>query len=504
MGSERCLPLKALLEGIPLRAMRGRGEVPISRLVYDSRQARPGAAFFCLTGLGEDRHTFIPDALRRGVSALVVEREEVLASLPPGPTVVWVPDAREALARAAQAFYEDPSRHLTLVGVTGTNGKTTSTYFLEAVFRRAGRRVLRIGTVSVGFDGEERPTLATTPEASDLQALLAEARGKGLDTVVMEVSSHALALRRVAGCHFRAVVLTNITQDHLDFHGSMENYVAAKRLLFEPLPKGYAEPSTQRILNRDDPHAGRWMREGWPHLWTYSLSPGASLWAEGIRPRPRSTRFFLHEGSQGIGEVLLRLPGRYNVANALAAAAAARSLGLEWEPILEGLQALERVPGRLEPVDAGQPFTVLVDYAHTPDALERVLQTVREGTQGRVLVVFGCGGNRDRAKRPLMGRIGAELSDVCILTSDNPRTEDPERILDEVEAGIPSQPRAQVLREVDRARAIALALELARPGDTVLIAGKGHETVQIVGQERRPFDDREVALSLLRQRGGGG
>jgi UDP-N-acetylmuramoyl-L-alanyl-D-glutamate--2,6-diaminopimelate ligase len=464
----------------------------------------PGSVFFCLTGLGEDRHIFIPDAVARGASALVVEREDVLRTLPSGPTVVWVPDARRALAHAAAVFYGHPSRALTLIGVTGTNGKTTTTYFLASVLGLAGHRVLRVGTIGASFDGEERPTPATTPEASDLQALLAEARAQGLDTALIEVSSHALVLQRVRGCHFDAVVLTNITQDHLDFHGTMEAYVAAKRRLFEPEPQGYAGPETRRILNLDDERGREWARQDWPHLWTYGFAPEAEVRAVQVHLTPQGSRFRVVERGEDRGEIHLNLLGRYNVVNALAAAATARARGYDWEVIREGLQAVRRVPGRLERIEEGQPFSVLVDYAHTPDALQRVLRTVREVTPRRVIVVFGCGGDRDRKKRPLMGRIGAEESDVCILTSDNPRTEDPKRIVDDIEAGLPPHPRARVYREVDRERAIALALELAQPGDTVLIAGKGHETVQIIGRERRPFDDREVVRRRLRLRGGGG
>jgi len=409
--------------------------------------------------------------------------------------MVLTQDSRRALAHVATRFYDFPSRELLLIGITGTNGKTTVSYLCEAVLQAAGHTTGVIGTIDYRCGGIRKEATRTTPEASDLQALLRWMRDQGADGVVIEVSSHSLALSRVEGCAFDVAIFTNLTQDHLDFHGTMDQYFEAKARLF-PMVK--ARKGTA-VINLDDP-AGKRLRDlTKTAVLTYGLSREADLSAEaatygleGIHARI-STPW-------GGGEIRSPLLGRHNLYNLLAATGAGLALNLPLERILEGLASLQRVPGRLERVECGQPFTVVVDYAHTPDALERVLRTVRDLAAGRLIVLFGCGGDRDRGKRPLMGVAAARLADQLFLTSDNPRSEAPEAILEEIATGVRRVPGAmtRVTVLVDRREAIEAALQKAQPGDFVLLAGKGHETIQIIGERKVPFDDREVARAVLK------
>jgi len=477
----------------------GDGSVEVVDLVYDSRKIGPGTLFFCVPGEKVDGHDFAAGAVDAGAVALVVERELEL-----DVAQVVVPDTRAAMAHLAACFYGDPTNELPVVGITGTNGKTTTAFLLREILEAAGLQCGLLGTVKQVVGGVEEEVERTTPEAIDLQATFRRMLGGGDGACAMEVSSHALALHRCDAIDFDVALFTNLTQDHLDFHADMEDYFRSKRLLFE------MGPGTS-IVNVDDPY-GRRLADEFECV-TFSaagaeadlVASKVSLGAGGAEfdaTLPTMDRKHPYRGqncpSCGAVKVRTRLPGDFNVANALGALAAALALGVEPEAAAIGLAAAAPPPGRFEPIDEGQDFTVLVDYAHTPDSLENVLRAARRLGEGRVISVFGAGGDRDRGKRPQMGRAGAELSDLAIVTSDNPRSEEPEAIVTEILAGIDD--REGVEAEVDRRAAIALALSRAKPGDTVVIAGKGHEQGQEFENGRKlPFDDREVAREELRQ-----
>jgi UDP-N-acetylmuramoyl-L-alanyl-D-glutamate--2,6-diaminopimelate ligase len=479
----------------------GDAAIEVGSLAYDSRKVQAGTLFFCVPGEKVDGHEFAAGAVEAGAVALVVERELEL----PVPQVV-VADARAAMAPLAARFWGDPTGELRVVAVTGTNGKTTTAFLIREALEAAGVQCGLLGTVRQIVGGIEEEAARTTPEAIDLQATFRRMLEAGDRACVMEASSHALALRRADSTHFEAVLFTNLTQDHLDFHGDMEHYFRSKRLLFEMGP-GVS------IVNVDDPYGQRLASE--LDCVTFSaLGANADFTAQDVALDASGAAFTANYPPIGLkyayraenrpigGEVPVRtgLPGDFNVANALGAFAAAIALGASPEVAAEGLGRAEQVPGRFEPVDEGQSFAVLVDYAHTPDSLENVLRAARRLTEGRVIVVFGAGGDRDRDKRPKMGRAGAALSDLAIVTSDNPRSEDPDAIVAEVVAGIEDGGSVEV--EPDRRAAIALGLGSARPGDTVVIAGKGHEQGQEFENGRKaPFDDREVAREELRKLG---
>ena len=473
------VPLERLLSGIDvLRAQGDFGAAVITDVTHDSRQVRPGSLFCCLVGRRTDGHLHAPAAVAAGAVALLVERPLDLAGSRPTAQVV-VTDTRAAMAPVAAAFHGHPSHHLTVAGFTGTNGKTTATYLLQAVLEAAGRPTAVIGTLS---------GVHTTPEAPDLQRRLAGLRAGGTSAVAMEVSSEALAQHRADATWFEVVAFTNLSQDHLNFHGTMEAYFEAKAALFDPARARVG------VVNADDAWGRRLIDTTRLAVRPFRLSDAVGLSVG----RDGST--FSWEGQP----VRLRLAGGFNVVNALAAAAAARELGVGAADVAEGLSRLASVPGRFEPVGPpGAPFTVVVDYAHTPAGLEQVLGAARElvnGSGGRVLVVFGAGGDRDHAKRPAMGAAAARLADVAVLTSDNPRSEDPMAIIADVAGG---DPAGRLVVEPDRRRAIRLAIEQAAPGDVVVIAGKGHETVQAFAAGRMvPFDDRAVAAEELAARCG--
>ncbi len=403
------------------------------------------------------------------------------------------PEPRRLLPLLAARWYGEPSRSLRLVGVTGTNGKTTTCYLLDQIFRAAGWPTVLAGTVETRVAGEVRPATTTTPDPVTLQKLWREAVERGVVAGAMEVSSHALDQHRTAGTRFEAAVFTNLTQDHLDYHGDLESYYGAKRKLFVE-----AEPRPAAVVNADDAYGRRLLAE-LTGAWSFGIDVPADVRAEEVRYDLRGSAFRVVAPAASWSQ---RLPivGRYNIANALGAIGAALRLGLPAETINAALTMATGAPGRLERVDEGQPYAILVDYAHTPDALDNALRAARELTSGRVLAVFGCGGDRDRTKRPQMGRIAAALADVAVVTSDNPRSEAPQAILDDIVAGI-VDPRAEVLVEVDRRTAIGLALSRATAGDVVLIAGKGHESYQLVKGETLHFDDREEAAEWLRRHG---
>ncbi len=479
----------------------GDAAVDISALVYDSRKVGPGALFFCVPGEKADGHDFALDVIEAGAAALVVERELVVAA----PQVV-VADARTAMAVLAARFQGDPTAELRVVGVTGTNGKTTTAFLIREILEAAGISCGLLGTVKQVVAGVDEEVERTTPEAIDLQATFRRMLDGGDAACVMEVSSHALSLHRADAIHFEAALFTNLTQDHLDFHVGMEEYFAAKRLLFEAGP-GAA------IVNVDDPY-GRRLAAEFESVTFSAEGAEADYSAREVEFDAAGANFTVTQLPTGRfvvpsatnrpvgGEVRVRtrLPGDFNVANALGALAAAEALGVEREVAVVGLAAAGAPPGRFEPIDEGQGFSVLVDYAHTPDSVENVLRAARRLTAGRLIAVFGAGGDRDRDKRSKMGRAGAELADLVVVTSDNPRSEDPAAIVAEVAAG--AEGAAELVVEIDRRAAIALALGRAEPGDTVVIAGKGHEQGQEFEAGRKiPFDDRDVAREELRKLG---
>jgi UDP-N-acetylmuramoyl-L-alanyl-D-glutamate--2,6-diaminopimelate ligase len=443
-----------------------RAPVEIGDLAYDARAVSPGALFFCVPGSRADGHDFAPEAVANGAVALVVER-----ALELDVSQLLVPDARRAMAVVADEFFGHPSEELQVAGVTGTNGKTTTTFLLYSILAAAGRRPGLLGTIESRVGGERRPAARTTPEAIDVQRAFREMLDAGDRSCAMEATSHGSELGRLDRVRFSALVFTNLSQDHLDFHGTMERYFEAKRRLF---------------LEGDPPAA---------------INVGNDWGRRLARDRPDALTFgFADEAQIGPGAlegVDLNLRGRFNVENALGALAASRLLGIDGEAIARGLEAVRGVPGRFESVSEGQPFEVIVDYAHKPQALESVLRTARELTTGSLICVFGCGGDRDRGKRPIMGRIASELADAAIVTSDNPRTEDPQAIIDEILEGVVGE----VEVELDRTTAIERAISLAAEGDVVLIAGKGHEQGQEFADRTIPFDDREVARDALRRLG---
>lgn len=487
-------PLGDLLYTLPAHILTGSSDCLIQGVVADSRQVAPGTLFVAVRGLSADGHRFLGDALDQGAAALVVEE------LPPqlearvrreGRTVVQVPQSRLALARMACAFYGQPSRHLRLVGVTGTNGKTTTTYVVESILQAAGMSVGVIGTVDYRFGDQRLPAPQTTPDAVSLQSLLQRMHLEGASHAVMEVSSHAIDQHRVAGCEFDACVFTNLSRDHYDYHGSESAYFEAKARLFSDFPGAW------HVLNVDDPY-GQQLRHASPsHALTYGIGSEASLTPRTLKHGLDGIRFILPT-AQGQLEIRSALVGRHNVYNLLAGIGVAIALDIDADAIIRGIAQLTQVPGRLERVDAGQAFHVFVDYAHTPDALEQVLRQVRAETRGHLLSVFGCGGDRDAGKRPLMGQVATSISDYTVITSDNPRTEEPHHIIADIVAGV--EPSRKYTTIADRREAIEYAVSIAQPHDTVVIAGKGHEDYQIIGQTRRHFDDREVAYDALRNR----
>ena len=475
--------LSELLADIPASGSAALA-VPVSGVAYASGSVKPGDAFFCIPGFRFDGHEFAADAVERGASVIVASHRLPGLSAP----VALVGDTRVALAHASARFFGDPSRRLEVVGLTGTNGKTTTTYLLDSVLRAAGRKTGVIGTIETRIGDRRLGSSRTTPESRDLQGLLARMARSGVDAVSMEVSSHAIDLHRVDAISFAVAAFTNLSQDHLDYHATLEEYFSVKTRLMRCVGEEH------RVVNIDDEH-GRSLAEQVPVVWTVGFAGDATVRAEAVDLRSTRSEFELVTPA-GSRHVMLPLAGAFNVSNALVAAGCALALGIDLETIARGLDDAPQVPGRLERIDAGQDFTVLVDYAHTPDGLAKAIGAVRAVTQGRVITVFGCGGDRDPDKRPLMGRVAGELSDVAVLTSDNPRTEDPVGIILQVQDGL-APTASEHHTEVDRRAAIAFAVGLARAGDAVLIAGKGHEDYQIFSDRTVHFDDREVAREEL-------
>jgi UDP-N-acetylmuramoyl-L-alanyl-D-glutamate--2,6-diaminopimelate ligase len=486
-----------LIEGVDAIQVTGPANVRISSLACDSRKVERGALFFALPGEKADGIRFVNDAIGRGAVAIASSH---LRPLEIGPETTWIELAagreRRALALASANFYKHPADSLKLVGVTGTNGKTTTTFLVDSILKAARFTAGLIGTTGYRTPKGSRPALNTTPESLDLQQMFAEIRDAGGTHAVLEASSHALAMDRLWGCHFTATIFTNLTRDHLDYHKTFEEYFAAKRLLFEGT--GAGAPGVA-VLNADDDYATR--LEGLARrTLTYGLKNGADL-----TPKKLILSFagleFTAQTPAGKIEVRSSLVGRINVYNILAAIGAGIALDIPVSRIEEGISSLDLVPGRFQRIDEGQPFLVIVDYAHTDDALRNLISTARElSTSGRIITVFGAGGERDRTKRPLMGEAAGTLSDLVVLTSDNPRGEDPLRIINDVVVGL-QKASAKYRIEPERDRALEIALEEARPGDIVLLAGKGHETYQVLRDRTIDFDDREKARDILRRKG---
>ncbi len=458
-------------------------ETEITKVCTDSREAEAGCLFLCIDGVKVDGHTFIDEVRAKGAAAILIDRPECM-----GERTVLVENTRAALSRIAANLYGRPADAMHLVGVTGTNGKTTTTLLLKQLLEHAGHRVGLIGTIENQIGDRVMASAYTTPEPLSLHRLLAEMRDAGCDYVVMEVSSHSLAQHRVDGLHFDVGVFTNLTQDHLDFHGTMEHYLAAKAKLFTM--------SDVSVINYDDAAAEKLITSAAGEVVTYSaMSDNADVVAKNIDLRADGVRFNL-VAKNLIGRIRLGIPGRFSVYNALAVAAAALRCGMTLPQVSEALGAAGGVKGRAEVVPTGRPYTVLIDYAHTPDGLYNILSTVRGFAEGRVIAVFGCGGDRDRGKRPKMGRIAAENADFLVVTSDNPRTEDPDAIIKEILEGLKGQKTPHVTIP-DRTEAIRYALTHARAGDVIVLAGKGHETYQILKEGKIHYDEREVIAQIL-------
>ena len=480
-----------LLEASEVLVKQRRGDAEIRVLTADSRRCEAGSCFVAVRGPGDDGHRYIPAALSAGAAAVICEDP----SEAPGDIPCAVVDGTQmALGKLAQAFYGWPGRRLKVIGVTGTKGKSTVTYLVRAILEQAGFRPALVGTISYETGKRSIQAGNTTPGPIELADMMAECVSAGMTHLVMEVSSHALHQRRTAGIAFQVGIFTNLSGDHLDYHLTMEDYLLAKQLLFEDL-----SPDAAAVINRDDPVSDRLAAATRAKVIWYGLSAASDFRARIDQIDTSGTQFVLIHGNRE-RPVKSPLIGRHNVFNCLAAAGACHAIGIGLATIAAALERVSRVPGRLERVNVPAPYQVFVDYAHTDDALDKALGSVRPITKGRVIVVFGCGGNRDRTKRPRMARVAQELADVVVITSDNPRNEEPRAIIDEILTGLSDQGRRRALVEPDRRKAIEMAIAQARDGDLVLIAGKGHENYQIIGGTKRHFDDTEVAQELMRRR----
>lgn len=494
-GHSAAQTLRSVLAGVDVRSGRLDGDLPVRGVVNDSRKAQPGALFIAVHGVATDGNLYAKSAVELGAAAVV---SETPAPADWNASIPWiqVPDARKALAIAAANFYGRPAKALKLVGVTGTNGKTTTTSLIDSIMRASGAKTGLFGTIAYHTPAGEHPAPNTTPESVDLQSFLAETRDAGGTYATMEASSHALAMDRLWGCHFSVAVFTNLTRDHIDYHKTFENYFAAKQRLFEGTGAGAPEVG---IVNSDDAW-GRKLVGLARRTLTYGTQNGADLKAKKFQLSFNGLNF-VAQTPNGPMQVESPLVGRINVYNILAAIGAGIGLGFSKEVIETGIRNLKAVSGRFQRVDQGQPFLVVVDYAHTDDALENLIRTAKElNTKGRIITLFGCGGSRDRTKRPIMGELSGRMSDLSILTSDNPRQEDPLKIISDIVVGM-QRSGGKYMIEPDRAKAIRLAIEEARPGDIVLLAGKGHEDYQVFADHTIHLDDREEASRALCDRG---
>lgn len=501
--------LAELVKAIEAKKVIGPVDISVGKICYDSREVEPGSLFVAIPGFAQDGHSFIAEAAEKGASALVLKEGSEEKFLPLGRTLISVADARRSLALLACRFYGYPSEKVGLVGITGTNGKTTVAYLMESVLEAGGTSVGVLSTIDYRFGGRSFTPSCTTPESADLQRYLEKMRMAGVSWAVMEVSSHALELERVHGCHFDGAIFTNLTQDHLDFHRTMEKYFQAKLRLFTELLAKSQKRKKFAIINLDDAKGQEIVKQCATRILTYGMMTEADVTVGPVEEGDEGMKGELNTPAGPLA-FETELCGHFNLYNIMAAAAAALALEVPLKVISQGIGALKRVPGRFERVEAGQDFTVLVDYAHTDDALKRALKAARKTCPGKLTVVFGCGGNRDRAKRPLMGRAAARLADITVVTSDNPRFEEPEAIIAGILPGLKGVPRLSenlsheaargYLVIPDRREAIRMAIALGGKGDTVLIAGKGHEDYQIIGDQRVHFDDREEAVLAVRDR----
>lgn len=494
--------LEKLLGTIKGAQVVGKADTEISGIASDSREVEKGTLFVALSGQTRDGHEFVLDAMSRGAAGVVVNRPvKQVGSV----AVVLVSDTREVLGPLSAAFYDYPSSRLRMVGVTGTNGKTTTTYLIRQILKAEGRRVGLLGTISYDLDQERLSAPYTTPDAPLLQKLLGQMIEQEIQDVVMEVSSHALELDRVKDCEFDCAVFTNLSQDHLDFHGSMENYFSTKEKLFRGLSSNELKFGLKRaIINHEDPWGRKLLDRSYSSRWSYGFSSRADIWGDAVQADREGIQMEVHT-PLGVFPVQSPLLGNYNASNILAAIGVGLHYGVSIPVIQEGISSMLGVPGRFERVEAGQSYVVIVDYAHTESALKLLLEAVRSMTLGRVLVVFGCGGDRDTGKRIPMGRVAGRLGDSIIITSDNPRSEDPISIIQEIERGVQEGVLSgghtkDYALVPDRQQAIERAIRDAGAGDTVVIAGKGHEDYQLIGGKKIPFDDRTIALSAIPKR----
>ncbi|MCD7033895.1 UDP-N-acetylmuramoyl-L-alanyl-D-glutamate--2,6-diaminopimelate ligase [Metabacillus sp. GX 13764] len=485
------MKLEKLLSYLQYPRFKVEEDIEISSIEMDSRNAGKGSLFVCISGYTVDGHDFAEKALENGASAVLAERE---LDLP--VSVFVVPDTKRALAVLADAFYGQPTQRLHLIGVTGTNGKTTVTHLIEKVQRAAGKETGMIGTMYIKIGDETEEVKNTTPDSLTLQKTFRKMADRGVDSAVMEVSSHALHLGRVHGCDYDVAVFTNLTQDHLDYHKSMEAYKNAKGLLFAQLGSRFDLHKPKfAVLNQDDPASEEYKHMTSAHILTYGIDSRADVMAKNIEMTASGTKFDLVTPEE-TAALEIKLIGKFSIYNILACTGACLASGIPLSVIKGALEGMEGVRGRFEVVDGGQPFAVIVDYAHTPDSLENVLKTIRQFAAGKVFTVVGCGGDRDRTKRPIMARVAAAYSDEPIFTSDNPRSESPEAILKDMEQGVQGEHYHSIS---NREQAISFAIANAKENDVVLIAGKGHETYQIIGSQVFDFDDREAALKAIKE-----
>jgi len=509
------MELKKLLNGVEIKEIVGEMNQEIKGIAYHSKKVEKGFIFIAIRGLEFDGHKFVDEAIRNGAEAIIVEEDQKFN----GKTMVFVSNSRKALSKIASNFYGNPSSSLMLIGVTGTNGKTTITYLLESIFKKAGFNPGVIGTINYRYEGKIFSAPHTTPESLELQKILWEMKNEGVSHVIMEVSSHGLDLDRVTDCHFDCALFTNLTQDHLDYHASFQKYFEAKRRLFSDILVKSMKDKKFALTNIDDPMGEEIVKDINLKVIRYGLKPSSDVTANNIKTTFDGLSFDVKTKGNNF-RIHSKLAGTFNVYNILAAIATCIEMGIPIEIIKEGIKSLEIVPGRFEKIENKKGIRILVDYAHTPDALERALLSLREimkdkeNPEGKIITVFGCGGDRDRTKRPLMGEISGRLSDLTLLTSDNPRTEDPLTIIQEIEKGLKSLSLREWSKEEpffwrsekgyikipDRREAIRMAIKLAHPFlDTILIAGKGHEDYQIIGKKRFPFDDRIEARKALEE-----
>jgi len=475
--------LVELIEPLDIQYVNGDTDIEINKIAYDSRKVEKNDVFVCIKGFKTDGHNYIKQAIERGAAAIIVEKDIEQQPVP----VIRVENSRRALALISARFYGYPSEKFKLIGVTGTNGKTTTTYLIKTILEHHGYKTGLIGTNQNMIGDMVIPAERTTPESLELQQLFYDMAEAKVDYVIMEVSSHSLELNRVDGCNFEVGVFTNITQDHLDFHITMENYLKAKTKLFHMCRVG--------IINADDPNSDYILANSNCSVLCYGIDKKADIWAQNIDISEKGVRFRIESDGRNC-TIELGIPGRFSVYNALASIGACLALGIELEGIKSGLKAAKGVPGRVQLVPTGRDFSVIIDYAHTPDGLENILKTVKGFARGRVVALFGCGGDRDRTKRPVMGRIAGQLSDFCIITSDNPRTEDPLKIISDIEEGIKDTKVPYVVIE-NRYEAIKYAIEHALKDDIIVLAGKGHETYQEINGVKHHFDENKVVAEIL-------